>query len=75
MLTLNKWALTDTLLCLSHPERARVTEAKMANSAALRQKEVDQIRIYAEACEGLEKRGMILETIYDEFSSVKDFVF
>lgn len=75
MLTLNKWALTDTMLCLSHPERARVVEASMANGATLRQKEADQTRIYAEAYDELEKKGMILEKIYDEFSSVKDFAF
>lgn len=78
---MHRWLLTDTLLQLSHPERARTTAAREAqlaleadHAAQLRREEIDRMQMYAEAYAELEDDDLIFENL-GEFSSMADFGF
>jgi hypothetical protein len=77
---LNKWALTDTMLALSHPERTPMTTAKMAqeasNAAKLRRIEAARKRVYAEVYGEMQDEDLFWNTHYHgEFSTVGNFAF
>ncbi len=74
---LHNWSLTNTLLQLSHPERARTTAAREAqlaleanDAAQLRRKEDDRMRVYAEAYAELDELDF---DYFGEFSRLSDF--
>jgi hypothetical protein len=65
MLILNKWALTDTMLSLSHPERAPRATAV-----------VESRHIMGKSAEPYDADDeFIFSRHYSEFSSVGDFEF